>query len=752
MATEPETLFGDLLREYRVAAGLTQEALAERAGLSPRGISDLERGARRAPRRDTIRLLAEALQLAGPDRSALVGAARKPAAMAPPDTAEPTSRVEAARLPAPASSFVGRVRELEDVRRLLGTRRLVTLTGPGGCGKTRLAIEALCGAAAEFPDGVYPVDLAAYAGPGREAEAVAAALGLREEPDASPLASLTRALVDRRLVLLLDNCEHMIAGCAALVDALLSACPSLTILATSREALNVAGEERYLVPALALPPKRTPPEPDRLASFDAVRLFVDRAGSVAPGFNLTAGNAAAVARICRRLDGLALAIELAAARVRVLAVEQIEIRLADRFALLGAGSRSAPPRQQALRALIDWSYALLSPAEQTLFRRLAIFTDGCTIEAVEAVCAGEGVAEADVLDLLTQLFDKSLVTTAEEQGEARYRMLETIQLYAVEKLEEADERAGLEPRHSAFYLGLAELARPHAMGVHQAWWLRRLRSDYGNLRAALDRAWRTGDTATGLRLAVAFWRMWDVHGQFSEAAYWLERLLERGGDAPLDLHAQGLAAAGQADLRRGLLGRAGARFEQALELLRELDQREGIADVLLMLGAVAGMQGDYDRALHAFTEALDLYRELDLRQGGASALANVGYALAHQADAAAASVHLEEALALFRDLGNVRGIANVLENLARVAVSSGELVTALERYRESLRLFFQMDDARGMARCLEAIGVVMERCGAPDRARALRAGAALLSATDGAVGQTTPTARRARRRRSRPAP
>jgi predicted ATPase/DNA-binding XRE family transcriptional regulator len=737
--SEAETLFGDLLREYRVAAGLTQEALAERAGLSTRGISDLERTIRRAPRRDTIRLLAEALSLAGPERAALAAAAVRPRAMKTTPGTAPAGTISEARLPTPASSFIGRASEIEEVRTLLRTRRLVTLLGPGGCGKTRLAIEALRDVAGDYPDGACMVELAGVTTHGWEAQAVAATLGLRDQPGGTPSASLVRYLAPRRMVLLLDNCEHLIAGCAALAADLLARCPSLTILATSRAALNIAGEARFLVPALQLPPPGATGDLEQLAGFAAVRLFLDRAASVAPGFTLTAANAQAVVTICQRLDGLPLAIELAAARARVLAVQQIEVRLADRFTLLGSGSRSAPPRQQALRTLLDWSYDLLSPTEQALCRRLAVFAGGCTLEAAEAVCAAGDVAEGDALDLLAQLVDKSLVTAIEARGEARFQMLETIQLYAREKLDEAGERSELERKHSTFYLDFAELASRHTTGPHQAWWLRRLRADYSNLHVVLERSMRTGEALVGLRLAVALWPMWSVHGRFSEAAYWLERALAQSEDAPPALRAQGLAAAGRADLRRGLLDAAVARCTQALELRRELGQPEWIADVLLALGSAAGMRGDYDRARGAFTEALELYREIGHRQGLASALANVGYVAAHQGDLDTATAHLDEALARFRDLGNARGAANALENLGMVAVASDDLTAALARYRESLRLFQELDDARGITRCLERIATIMELRGLGERSRLLRDGAARLRATTDAGGRSGST-------------
>ena len=400
MDRQTTTSFAEQIRRYRLRAGLSQEALAERAGLAASAISALERGARRRPHPHTLQALADALGLGEAERMALTASSREtapgPAAAAAPPPAPPRST----NLPAPLTSFVGRERELAGAAALVQAGvRLVTLTGPGGAGKTRLAMEGARAVQHHFPDGVWFVDLVPLTDAGLVPQAVAAVLGVREGPAASFTRAITEWLRPRTVLLVLDNCEHLLDACADLVAALLPACPHLTVVATSRAPLAVTGEQVYPVPLLPAPPQEwTPTGGDAatvaaLLAFPAVRLFVDRAQAVWPDFELTAANGAAVAEVCRRLDGLPLALELAAARVRVLPPEQIAARLTDRFRLVAGTGREVQPRQQTLRALIDWSHDLLRAPEQALLRRLAVFVGGWTLEAAEAVCSSEGIEE-----------------------------------------------------------------------------------------------------------------------------------------------------------------------------------------------------------------------------------------------------------------------------------------------------------------------------------------------------------------------
>ncbi len=439
MDKEQTTPFKQILRQHRLAARLTQEALAERAGLGVRSIQALERG-ESLPHRDTARALAAS----GLDQQAravfLAAATPAPRHRTPRGpTGERPPRMRAAarsrhNLPAALSSLVGRETERDAVMALLGTGRLLTLTGSGGVGKTRLALAVAGEAVDQYPDGVWLVELAALAEPGLVPGAVAQVLGVREEAGRPLTTTLTDHLNQKHLLLVLDNCEHLVAACAALAGALLRACPRLHILATSREGLEVAGEQRYRVPSLPVPDLAHLPPPERLAESAAVALFLARAQERRPDFVLTAQNARAVAQVCARLDGIPLAIELAAARVGSLSVEGIAARLDDRFRLLAGGARDVLPRQRTLRAALDWSYDLLSEAEQVLLDRLAVFAGGCTLAAATAVCAGDGVDEWAVLDLLDRLVNKSLVQTEEASGEVRYGLLETVRQYGQERL------------------------------------------------------------------------------------------------------------------------------------------------------------------------------------------------------------------------------------------------------------------------------------------------------------------------------
>src|SRR5215210_5399636 len=370
-------------------------------------------------------------------------------------------------LPLELSSFVGREKELAEVKRLLESTRLLTLTGSGGCGKTRLALAVARELAEGFEDGVWVVELAPLADPTLVPQAVASTLGVREQPGRSLTETLSDYLGSKKVLLVLDNCEHLVEACAELAEALLRSSPELRVLATSREALGITGEVAWLVPSLSLPDLRRLPDIESLPQYEAARLFVERAAAVKPSFTLTEQNAVAVAQVCYRLDGIPLAIELAAARAKVLSVEQIADRLEDSFGLLSAGGRTAMPRHRTLHATMDWSHELLPEEEQILFRRLSVFAGGFTLDAAEAVCAGEELERDEVLESLSHLVDKSLVIMREVGGEGRYRLLETVRQYAREKLSESGEAGQASERHAGYYLALAEEAEPELKGERQ---------------------------------------------------------------------------------------------------------------------------------------------------------------------------------------------------------------------------------------------------------------------------------------------
>jgi predicted ATPase/class 3 adenylate cyclase len=647
----------------------------------------------------------------------------------------PAPLAPATNLPVQPTSFIGREREQAEVRLLLGAAPLVTLTGTGGAGKTRLALEVAAGLVADHADGVWLVEFAALADPTLVPQAVAQALGLREEPGRHLLATLAAHLQPKALLLVLDNCEHLIEACAELATALLRACPHLRLLATSREALEVPGEILYRVPSLAAPDPDHLPASDQLPRYEAVRLFLARARARRPAFALTAPNSRAVAAVCARLDGIPLAIELAAARVGVLPVEGIAARLDDRFQLLTGGPRTALPRQQTLRATLDWSYDLLSEREQRLLERLAVFAGGWTLAAAEAVCAGVGLESSlqvpEVLDLLGGLVNKSLVQAAEADGEVRYGLLETVRQYGQERLAATGETVGVRDRHLGYYLALAEEAEPMLRGPEQGHWLALLETEHDNLRAALGRARERGAGEQGLRLAGALWRFWDYRGYFGEGRNWLEAALAEGGPAPTAARAKALNGAGNFAFYQDDYDRAVALYEESLALLRPLGDTRGIAGSLGNLANVAYVQGDYPRAAALYEESLALMRKLGDTWGIATSLDNLGGVAEAQGDYPRAVALHEESLALFRDLGDTWGIAFSLGTLGNAAYAQGDYPRAATLYEESLALKRELGATGGIACALEGFALLAGALGYSRRAVQLWAAAEALR---GAIG------------------
>jgi predicted ATPase/DNA-binding XRE family transcriptional regulator len=611
VAEQAAPSFGGLLRQLRAETGLTQEELAEAAGLSPRSISDLERGVNLTARKDTARLLADALGLAGPQRERFEAAARGrgPAAVL---AARGPLITMPNNLPAQLGTFIGRAGELSEVRALMESSRLVTLAGAGGSGKTRLALQVAAGLLDGHADGVWLVELAAVLDEDAVASAVCRALGIAGQQGRPVLETLLDALAALDLLIVLDNCEHLIGGCAKTAEAIVRRCPRVRLLATSREPLGIDGETIYRVPPLSLP---GPGECDLAAaqSSDAVALLVDRARAQGTGLSVDGQTAPLVVSVCRRLDGLPLAIELAAARLRSLSLRGLADRLDQRFRLLTGGSRTALERQRTLRATVEWSYSLLTGAEQVLLGRLSVFAEGFDLDAAEAVCGFGDIEVFEVADLLASLVDKSLVV-AEPAGTAlRYRLLETIRQFAAGRLAEAgeDEAAAAEAAHCAYFLSVAEAAAPHLTGPSQGSWLAQLDTDQANLRRAAGHAASAPDgTAQVLRFSVALKRYWRVRNRDEEALALLLPALDRP-EARADPELFGAALVTAARAAR-LVDLAGALRlgEQAVTLARKLDAGRLLIESLAALSAAYYFAGEPERGLAPGREAVQRARQL----------------------------------------------------------------------------------------------------------------------------------------------
>ncbi|MEJ7668432.1 MAG: tetratricopeptide repeat protein [Casimicrobiaceae bacterium] len=589
-------------------------------------------------------------------------------------------------LPQQLTSFIGREHDLTEVKKLLRTTRLLTLLGVGGLGKTRLSLQVAADVMDRYPDGVWFVELAALRDERLVAQAVASVLGVKEEAGRPVVEALVKYVKDRQLLLILDNCEHLVHCCAEFAKELLRSGSRLRILASSREHLHVAGETTYPVPALAVPAPRQTNTVADLTQYEAVHLFVDRATAAQPDFRLTPQNAAAVAGICHRLDGIPLALELAAARVRSMSVENIAARLSDCFRLLTGGDRTALPRQQTLRASIDWSYELLSESERALLRRLAVFAGGCTLDAAEAVGAGGDHDEKDVLDLLRHLVEKSLVVS-EAEGD-RYRLLETVRLYAQERLNESGEGDATRTRHLAYYLAFAERARPELMGPKQGWWLARLDLERENILAS--HAWcegAEGGAELGLMLVHAVKMHWINRGLFRLGHRLTVEALARCGAQKRNLgRCRALFNAGQLGCFMGCYGDAQEHLEESLAIARELGDKGRVAAALQPLGLASLGQGDLATARGHVDEALALARELGNKRQIAAALNAVAQVHRVNGDPNAAEPLYEQVLLLARELDDREIIAIGLLNLAMVAIGRGARDCAREMLLEGLAI------------------------------------------------------------------
>lgn len=628
------------------------------------------------------------------------------------------------------TSFIGRERELNTVKQLLATARLVTLTGVGGSGKTRLAREVsvrLLLAEHEHPtelayaDGIWWVELVALHDSTLVGQAVADVLGVRAQRLKSMRETLLEFLAHKQLLLVLDNCEHLIDACAELVETLLPACPGVRVLATSREPLKVAGEIAWSVPPLSKPELAPIPSAEayhKLAYSEAVRLFCERAALAFPVFELTQDNAPAVAQICRELDGLPLALELAAARVKVLTVQQIAARLDDRFNLLKAAKQRGNLHHQSLRALMDWSFDLLVAAERELFQKLAVFDGGFTLEAVEQVCAGDKLHDAPRLELLSLLVDKSLVMVQQESGEARFDLLETIRQYASEKLRDSGASEAMQRKHARYYLAFAEQGKQELEGPQQRLWLERMERDHDNLRAALRWTVEHDDLETALRFAGALALFWNGHGHAAEGCLWLETILAQSGNTVSPARAEALLRLGELMGLQEDYAAARLRLEQSLELWQALGDTRGVIEVLLELAHKEFFQGDAAGAHRRVETALGLAREIGDTRGMAFALYRLGNFMGNEGNPAAARELFEQSLALFRTMGWRSRIALVLNGLGELARMEGDDDRAAELYQESLTLYQELDDKWRIAVLLNNLGFVLLHRGEYIKAKA----------------------------------
>jgi len=703
------TQFGELLQYLRRRAGLTQRELSITVGYSDSQISRLEHNQRIPDRATLTALFVPALDIVYEFEwtTRLLELAAE--GHLPEVSTREIRRIPNVphNLPLQLTSFLGRDKEIDEVMRLLSPTfkkagpaperrsRLVTLTGPGGVGKTRLAIQAATDLMEDFTDGVWMVDFAPLVDPALVPQTVAAILGLRESGSQSMLANLISHLRPKTCLFLLDNCEHLIDACANLAAAILQACPNVSILATSREALGIAGETPFLIDPLSVPDFNQTLPLDNLIEYDGVRLFVERAQAALPSFALTVDNSSAVAEVCRRLDGLPLAIELAAARVNVLSVEQITARMADAFHLLGHGSRTALPRSKTLQACMDWSYDLLSDAERLLLNRLAVFVGGWTLEAVEKVCTDDHIQPLEAFGLLSQLVEKSLVVVDRRPDGWRYRYLETIHQFTLEKLSMSNDIEALKNQHRDYFLRMIEMAKLEDSERDRINWLNRIESDHDNLRAALEWSMTSStDNTFCFRLLKQLGVFWKARGFLDEGRQRFSTVLTRSGASALTLERAELLcqsawlATYQSDILAAL-----SLLEESRAIFRQLHPAgiRGEADVLICLAAIEIDSGEARIAVDHAQKALEIAAEIDFPKGIIGAHHLMGVALGHLGEYEPAWKHLEASLSLVRKIGSPLNIT-IFQNLGELAVRQGDYRKGKTYLEEGLRLALEAKD------------------------------------------------------------
>jgi predicted ATPase/class 3 adenylate cyclase/ribosome-binding protein aMBF1 (putative translation factor) len=674
--------FGAILRQRRLAAGLSQDELAQRSGLSRRGLADLERGARNYPHGDTVRRIAEALGLSQSDTAALIASGQR---------SEPSTSISRYSLPAEPVAMVGRDHEISELQLILKSARLVTLAGPGGIGKTRLALELARRVEADYDNGAVLVDLAPVGEPSGVVRAVAQALEIREEPNRSLMDTIRDHLAIRQVLVILDNCEHVLDGGAQLADWLVRHCPEVRIVATSREPMRVAPEVTWQVPPLRLEHAR--------------ELFVQRAHAAHAALHLTDDDHLVVSEICQELEGIPLAIELAAARVPTLALRQIRDRLTQRLRLLSGAGRLTSARHQTLRAAIDWSYGLLLERERQLFDQLAVFSGGWELGALEHICATDTLASFEILDVLTELVRKSLVIVDLGPDRTRYRLLETIREYASERLE-TGRRSETRLRHIAYYRALAEPGALTRRGMRYAADMQHLRREHNNLRAALSSALELGELNEGLKMCCVLGGFWLSQGFLDEAQRWFEAFLERTDEVNWETVADGFFNAGRVAEYSGAFGRARDLHQHSLDLALKHDDVPRAVRALYGLGDVSLHHGEYEAAERYLERGLAWGRGMGPNSGLAEALISLATIAEARGEPDVANERLEESLGIQRALGDKWGIAFALNELGQRVRRQGELERAQSIHEESYELWRQSGTRMGQRAALMNLALI----------------------------------------------
>lgn len=688
-----EISFGEWLRQHRRMLDLTQQELADRAGCARITLRRIEADALK-PSKELALILLEKLGIPEMERPQWVQFARGlsgfPEKSIYPSTSHPNTN-----LPTPLTSFIGREKEQAEIKNLIARNRLVTLAGAGGIGKTRLSIQIASTLLNDFPDGTWLVELAPLSDPTLVPQVIVTTLDLSEQTGRPALRILTDFFRTKRALLILDNCEHLIAACAQVSNDLLTQCPNLWILATSREPLNVGGEFVWQLPTLSLPEKDKLSLTNLLLAFESIRLFVERAMTVRSDFGLTEQNAITIAQICQHLDGIPLAIELAAARMRSMTAEEIALHLDDRFNLLNQGSRAAKPHHQTLRAAIDWSYGLLAEDERVLFRRLSLFAGGWTLEAAELICTDENLEQDDIFAVLSHLVDKSLINVETKNGTSRFQMLETIREYAREKLSDSGENKIVHRSHLDFFTHWMEQVEPKLHGPEQISWLDQTETEYDNLRVALQ--WATNhDVETGLRLAGSLGWFWFVRGYPSEGIEWLNTLIT--------YHTPRTEAQVAALGRKAMLSSLTGDFESVIKLTETVIQHHDIGnqgDIAWALrgkAIFAGWSGkDAQSAIMWAEQAIALSKTAGNEWHQGMSLFTLGDVYLHGAKdyAMAERVH-EKSLKVLRGIGDKFGIAHVLLSLGFNYLRQGNYARAAELEAEALGLLRELGDKAGI--------------------------------------------------------